>query len=82
MRRLKVGIPKGSLENKTIELFRKSGWKIVINDRSYFPSIDDEEIQCTVVRAQEISRFVEMGTLDLGLTGRDWILEMIRMWWW
>ena len=75
MRRLKVAIPKGSLENKTIELFRKSGWKIVINDRSYFPSIDDEEIQCTVVRAQEISRFVEMGTLDLGLTGRDWILE-------
>ena len=75
MRRLKVGIPKGSLENKTIELFRKSGWKIGINDRSYFPSIDDEEIQCTLVRAQEISRFVEMGTLDLGLTGRDWILE-------
>jgi len=75
VRRLKVGIPKGSLENKTIELFRKSGWKIGMNDRSYFPSIDDEEIQCTVVRAQEISRFVEMGTLDLGLTGKDWILE-------
>ena len=75
MRRVKVGIPKGSLENKTIELFRKSGWKIGMNDRSYFPSIDDEEIQCTVVRAQEISRFVEMGTLDLGLTGKDWILE-------
>ncbi|MFQ5842455.1 MAG: ATP phosphoribosyltransferase [Thermodesulfobacteriota bacterium] len=75
MRRLKVGIPKGSLEKRTIELFRKSGWKIGINDRSYFPSIDDEEAQCTLVRAQEMSRFVEMGTLDVGLTGRDWILE-------
>jgi ATP phosphoribosyltransferase len=75
VRRLKVGIPKGSLENKTIELFRKSGWKIGIDGRSYFPSIDDEEIQCTLVRAQEMSRFVEMGTLDLGLTGRDWISE-------
>ncbi len=75
MRRLKVGIPKGSLENKTLELFKKSGWKIGINGRSYFPSIDDEEIQCTLVRAQEMSRFVETGTLDLGLTGRDWILE-------
>ncbi len=75
MKRLKVGIPKGSLEKRTIELFRKSGWKIGINDRSYFPSIDDEEAQCTLVRAQEMSRFVEMGTLDLGLTGRDWILE-------
>jgi ATP phosphoribosyltransferase len=75
VRRLKAGIPKGSLENKTIELFRKSGWKIGVNDRSYFPSIDDEEIQCTLVRAQEMSRFVEMGTLDVGLTGRDWILE-------
>jgi len=75
VKRLKVGIPKGSLENRTIELFRKSGWKIGISDRSYFPSIDDEETQCTLVRAQEMSRFVEMGTLDVGLTGRDWILE-------
>jgi ATP phosphoribosyltransferase len=75
VRRLKMGIPKGSLENKTIELFRKSGWKIGIDGRSYFPSIDDENIQCTLVRAQEMSRFVEMGTLDLGLTGRDWISE-------
>jgi len=75
VRRLKVGIPKGSLENKTVELFRKSGWKIGINGRSYFPSIDDEEMKCTLVRAQEMSRFVEIGTLDLGLTGRDWILE-------
>jgi ATP phosphoribosyltransferase len=75
VRRLKVGIPKGSLESKTIELFRKSGWKIGVSDRSYFPSIDDEEVQCTLVRAQEMSRFVEMGTLDVGLTGRDWVLE-------
>jgi ATP phosphoribosyltransferase len=75
VKRLKVGIPKGSLENKTVELFRKSGWKIGINGRSYFPSIDDEEMKCTLVRAQEMSRFVEIGTLDLGLTGRDWILE-------
>ncbi len=75
MKQLKVGIPKGSLENKTVELFRKSGWKIGINGRSYFPSIDDKEMKCTLVRAQEMSRFVETGTLDVGLTGRDWILE-------
>jgi ATP phosphoribosyltransferase len=72
---LKVGIPKGSLENATIELFRKSGWKISVSSRSYFPSVDDDEIRCTLVRAQEMSRFVEMGTLDLGLTGKDWIQE-------
>ena len=75
MKILKVGIPKGSLENATIELFRKSGWKISISSRSYFPSVDDDEIRCTLVRAQEMSRFVEMGTLDAGLTGKDWILE-------
>ena len=72
---LKVGIPKGSLENATIELFKKSGWKITVSSRSYFPSVDDDEIRCTLVRAQEMSRFVEMGTLDMGLTGKDWILE-------
>ena len=75
MNLLKVGIPKGSLENATIELFRKSGWKIAVSSRSYFPSVDDDEIRCTLVRAQEMSRFVEMGTLDAGLTGKDWILE-------
>ena len=75
MKILKVGIPKGSLENATIELFRRSGWKISISSRSYFPSVDDDEIRCTLVRAQEMSRFVEMGTLDVGLTGKDWILE-------
>jgi ATP phosphoribosyltransferase len=72
---LRLGIPKGSLENATIELFRKSGWKISVSSRSYFPMVDDEEIRCTLVRAQEMSRFVEMGTLDVGLTGKDWILE-------
>jgi ATP phosphoribosyltransferase len=72
---LKVGIPKGSLENATIELFRKSGWKISVSSRSYFPIVDDEEIRCTLVRAQEMSRFVEIGTLDVGLTGKDWIME-------
>jgi len=72
---LKVGIPKGSLENATIELFRKSGWKISVSSRSYFPTVDDDEIRCTLVRAQEMSRFVEIGTLDVGLTGKDWILE-------
>jgi len=72
---LKIGIPKGSLENATIELFRKSGWKITVSSRSYFPMVDDDEIRCTLVRAQEMSRFVETGTLDVGLTGKDWIME-------
>ena len=75
MKVLKVGIPKGSLENATIELFKKSGWKISVSSRSYFPTVDDDEIHCTLVRAQEMSRFVEMGTLDVGLTGKDWVLE-------
>jgi len=72
---LKLGIPKGSLENATIELFRKSGWRISVSSRSYFPIVDDDELRCTLVRAQEMSRFVEMGTLDAGLTGKDWVLE-------
>ena len=75
MKTLKIGIPKGSLENATIELFRRSGWRISVSSRSYFPSVDDDEIRCTLVRAQEMSRFVEMGTLDVGLTGKDWVLE-------
>ena len=75
MKVLKLGIPKGSLENATIELFKKSGWKISVSSRSYFPTVDDDEIRCTLVRAQEMSRFVEMGTLDAGLTGKDWVLE-------
>jgi ATP phosphoribosyltransferase len=73
--KLKVGIPKGSLEQATIELFKKSGWKIGISSRNYFPDIDDEALSCTLIRAQEMSRYVEDGTLDLGLTGKDWIKE-------
>src|SRR5499433_4396080 len=72
---LKLGIPKGSLETATIELFRKSGWKISTSSRSYFPTIDDGELRCTLVRAQEMSRYVEMGTLDAGITGKDWTQE-------
>ncbi|MGE0821267.1 MAG: ATP phosphoribosyltransferase [Candidatus Binatia bacterium] len=72
---LKLGIPKGSLEGSTIELFRKAGWKITTSSRSYFPSIDDSTIRCMLVRAQEMARYVESGTLDAGLTGKDWIME-------
>ncbi|MEE9435651.1 MAG: ATP phosphoribosyltransferase [Candidatus Adiutricales bacterium] len=72
---LKLGIPKGSLQKATIDLFSRSGWRIQMNDRSYFPEIDDDEIDCTICRAQEISRYVEQGVLDAGLTGLDWILE-------
>jgi len=72
---LRFGIPKGSLEQATIELFRKSGWKIRVGERSYFPTVDDDELRLTLVRAQEMARYVEAGSLDAGLTGRDWILE-------
>jgi len=75
MKKLKFGIPKGSLQNATINLFGKSGWKINVNDRSYFPDINDDEIECAICRAQEMSRYVENGTLDAGLTGKDWIEE-------
>jgi len=75
MNRLKFGIPKGSLQNATIHLFEKSGWRINVNGRSYFPDINDEEIECAICRAQEMSRYVENGTLDAGLTGKDWIEE-------
>lgn len=73
--KLKLGIPKGSLQSATIELFKRSGWKININGRSYFPEINDESIECAICRAQEMSRYVENGTLDAGLTGKDWIAE-------
>ncbi len=73
--KLKLGIPKGSLQNATIALFKRSGWKINVNGRSYFPEIDDDAIECAICRAQEMSRYVEQGTLDAGLTGRDWIAE-------
>ncbi|RJP59788.1 MAG: ATP phosphoribosyltransferase [Deltaproteobacteria bacterium] len=72
---LKLGIPKGSLEKATIDLFRKAGWKILVDSRNYFPEINDKEIKCALIRAQEMSRYVEKGTLDVGLTGKDWILE-------
>jgi ATP phosphoribosyltransferase len=75
MKILKFGIPKGSLEKQTISLFEKSGWKINVNDRSYFPDINDDSIKCTICRAQEMSRYVENGTIDAGLTGKDWIEE-------
>src|ERR1041385_167368 len=72
---LKLGIPKGSLEEMTIELFRKSGWKISTTSRSYFPSIGDPSIRCSLARPQEMSRYVEMGTLDVAITGKDWTIE-------
>jgi ATP phosphoribosyltransferase len=72
---LKLGIPKGSLQDSTISLFAKSGWKIRLHDRNYFPDINDPEIQCNLCRAQEMPVYVEDGTLDVGLTGKDWILE-------
>ena len=75
MNQLKLGIPKGSLEKATIELFAKSGWRIDVHHRSYFPSIDDPSITCSICRAQEMSRYVEQEILDVGITGHDWILE-------
>ncbi|MEJ2069708.1 MAG: ATP phosphoribosyltransferase [Syntrophobacterales bacterium] len=75
MDKLRLGIPKGSLEKATIELFRRAGWHIKVNGRSYFPDIDDPEISCSMCRAQEMSRYVENGTLDCGLTGKDWVME-------
>jgi len=73
--KLKLGIPKGSLENATIDLFRRAGFTITTSSRSYFPAIDDPEIECMMIRAQEMARYVEDGVLDAGLTGRDWVEE-------
>jgi len=72
---LKLGIPKGSLEEATVNLFGRAGWKIKISSRSYYPSIDDDEIECLLIRAQEIARYVADGVLDAGLTGKDWVQE-------
>ena len=72
---LKLGIPKGSLEAATIDLFRRAGFQITVNSRSYFPAIDDPNIECMLIRAQEMARYVEDGVLDAGLTGQDWISE-------
>ena len=73
--KLKLGIPKGSLENATIDLFRRAGFAITTSSRSYFPGIDDPDIECMLIRAQEMARYVEDGILDAGLTGRDWVME-------
>jgi ATP phosphoribosyltransferase len=75
MNLLKLGMPKGSLQEASLQLFRRAGYEIGVNPRSYFPSIDDEEIECMLIRAQEMARYVEDGILDAGLTGKDWILE-------
>lgn len=72
---LKLGLPKGSLEESTTDMFRRAGYKIDIKSRSYYPSIDDPEIECVLIRAQEIARYVQLGLLDAGLTGHDWIVE-------
>jgi ATP phosphoribosyltransferase len=72
---IRLAIPKGSLQTSTIELFKDAGWIIGTSSRSYFPSIDDADIECALVRAQEVSRYVESGLFDLALTGKDWILE-------
>lgn len=75
MNRLKLGIPKGSLQDATVDLFSRAGWKIAISSRSYVPTVDDPEIECLLVRAQEMSRYVETGALDAGITGHDWVVE-------
>ena len=72
---LRLGIPKGSLQDATVQLFGKAGWRISINSRSYFPGVDDPEINCMLVRAQEMARYIETGALDAGITGRDWVQE-------
>lgn len=75
MKKIKLGLPKGSLENATVDLFRRAGFQITISSRSYFPAIDDPEIECMLIRAQEMARYVEDGVLDAGLTGYDWVME-------
>ncbi len=72
---LKIGLPKGSLQESTLKLFRKAGYHVSVSSRSYYPSIDDPEIEAMLIRAQEMAGYVENGVLDCGLTGKDWILE-------
>src|SRR3569833_4377708 len=76
MKKLKLGIPKGSLENATVDLFRRAGFNISTSSRSYFPTIDDPDVECMLIRAQEMARYVEDGILDAGLTGLDWVSEV------
>ena len=73
--RLKLGLPKGSLQDSTFKLFTKAGYRVQVTSRSYYPSIDDPDIECILVRAQEMARYVDNGVIDVGLTGKDWILE-------
>ena len=75
MQKLKLGIPKGSLQESTVKLFKKAGFTITIRGRSYFPSIDDEQMEIMLIRAQEMAIYVQKGILDTGLTGKDWIIE-------
>ena len=75
---LKLGIPKGSLQDATIALFERAGWRIYANGRSYFPAVDDSELECMLIRAQEMARYVDKGVLDAGLTGIDWVVESGR----
>src|SRR5271169_169695 len=75
MSSLKLGIPKGSLQDATLELLARAGWRITLSSRSYMPAIDDSEIECLMVRAQEMARYVETGALDAGITGHDWVVE-------
>lgn len=75
MEKLKLGLPAGSLQKSTMEMFKKAGFNIYVNERSYFPYIDDEEIDCTLIRAQEIPRYVQEKVLDAGISGKDWITE-------
>ncbi len=72
---IKLGIPKGSLENATVELFEQAGWTIRLSSRNYFPSIDDDEISCNLIRSQEMAKYVERGAIDVGIAGRDWVEE-------
>src|SRR6476646_10106335 len=72
---LKLGIPKGSLQDATVQLFARAGFNIYVSTRSYFPGIDDPEIECMLIRAQEMARYVADGVIDAGLTGQDWIAE-------
>ena len=72
---LRLGIPAGSLQEATGELFRKAGYKLTFASRSYYPSINDPEVHCTLIRAQEMARYVQNGSLDCGLTGHDWVVE-------
>ena len=72
---LKLGLPKGSLQDATIQLFARAGFNINVNSRSYYPTIDDDDVKCLLIRAQEMARYVADGVIDAGLTGLDWVAE-------